>query len=109
MRMKIFSKPLLTSLVILTSFNACDMNKLDTPPVELTEDSYLTLETEYNQLLYNAYAKMTDWYWFAAQDYKHAMYFLPGDDITEVNGAYITWESFANLNSSDPWVSDFFR
>jgi starch-binding outer membrane protein, SusD/RagB family len=109
MRMKIFSKPLLTSLVILTSFNACDVNKLDTPPVELTEDSYLTLETEYNQLLYNAYAKMTDWYWFAAQDYKHAMYFLPGDDITEVNGAYITWESFANLNSSDPWVSDFFR
>jgi starch-binding outer membrane protein, SusD/RagB family len=109
MRMKIFSKPLLTSLVILTSFTACDVNKLDTPPVELTEDSYLTLETEYDQLLYNAYAKMTDWYWFAAQDYKHAMYFLPGDDITEPNGAYVTWESFNNLNSNDPWVSDFFR
>src|SRR5436190_6899354 len=109
MRIKIFSKPLLTLLVILGSFNACDVNRLDTPPLDLTEESYLTLETEYNQLLYNAYAKMTDWYWFAAQDYKHAMYFLPADDITEPNGAYSTWESFNNLNSSDSWVRDFYR
>ena len=38
MRMKILSKPLLTSLVVLASFNACDVNRLDTPPLDLTED-----------------------------------------------------------------------
>jgi starch-binding outer membrane protein, SusD/RagB family len=109
MRIKIFSKCVLTSVVVLTSFNACDVDKLDTPPLDLTEETYLTLETEYNQLLYNAYAKMTDWYWFAQQNYKHAMYFLPGDDITEANGAYSKWESFNNINSGDDWVRDFFR
>lgn len=109
MKVRIFGKYMLTSAVVLASFNACNVDKLDTPPLDLTEDSYLTLQTEYNQLLYNAYAKMTDWYWFAAQNYKHAMYFLPGDDITEPNGAYVRWESFSNLNSGDDWVRDFYR
>ncbi len=109
MKIKIFSKYALTAAVTLTTINACNVDKLDTPPLGLTEDSYLTLKTEYDQMIYNAYAKMTDWYWFAAQDYKHAMYFLPGDDITEPNGAYVRWESFSNLTSTDAWVADFYR
>lgn len=108
MKTNIKNRYLLTALLVIVSMNACDVNRLESEPLGLTEDTYLTLESQYNELIYNAYAKMTDWYWFAAQNYRHAMYFLPGDDITEANGAYAMWESFNNINSGEGWVSYFF-
>jgi starch-binding outer membrane protein, SusD/RagB family len=108
MKTKIKNRFFLTILIVIASITACDVHRLDSEPLGLTEDSYLTLESQYNELLYNAYAKMTDWYWFAAQNYRHAMYFLPGDDITESNGVYARWEAFNNITSSDSWVQYFF-
>ncbi|HEY9486770.1 MAG TPA: RagB/SusD family nutrient uptake outer membrane protein, partial [Chryseosolibacter sp.] len=107
---KLFNKRfLLTATITIFSFNACDVERLDSPPLGLTEDSYFTLKSQYEQVLYSAYAKMTDWYWFHAQDFSQPMSFLPGDDITEDNGAFATWEIFNNLNSSNGMVRYFFN
>jgi hypothetical protein len=106
----IFTKRyLLTGLIIIFSFNACDVTRLDSPPLGLTEDSYFTLESEFEQALYNGYAKMIDWYWFRAQGFLQPMYFLPGDDITEENGVFGTWEIFNNINPTDSRVRYFFN
>ena len=51
---------LLTAFITIFSFNACDKDRLDSPPLGLTEDSYFTLQSEFEQVLYNGYAKMTD-------------------------------------------------
>lgn len=107
---KLFIKRyLLTAIIIVFSFNACDVTRLDSPPLGLTEESYFTLQSEFEQALYNAYAKMTDWYWFRAQNYLHPMYYLPGDDITEINGVYGTWEIFNNLNPTNGQIAYFWR
>jgi starch-binding outer membrane protein, SusD/RagB family len=95
--------------LVVLSFAACDLNRLDTPPLSLTEETFLTRESEYNELLFNAYAKMTDWYWFAANNPKHAVLFLPGDDVTEPQGRYAMWESFNNINPTEGFVRDFYR
>jgi starch-binding outer membrane protein, SusD/RagB family len=105
----IFLKSLFTAVIVVFSFNACDISRLDSPPLGLTEESYFTLQSEYEQALYNAYAKMTDWYWFRAQSFLQPMYFLPGDDITEENGVYGTWEIFNNINPTDGRISYFWR
>lgn len=108
MKRNIKNRYLLTALLLVVSFNACDVDRLETPAVGYTEDNFPTEASHYNELIYNAYAKMTDWYWFASQNYRHAMFFLPGDDITETDGVYATWESFNNINSTHDWISYIF-
>lgn len=100
---------LLTALITIFSFNACDKDRLDSPPLGLTEDSYFTLKSEFEQVLYNGYAKMTDWYWFRAQGFLQPMYFLQGDDITEEDGVFDTWEIFNNINSTNGRVNYFWN
>ena len=105
----LYIKSLLTAVITVFSFNACDVSRLDSPPLGLTEDSYFTLQSEFEQVLYNAYAKMTDWYWYRAQNFLQPMYYLPGDDITEENGVYGTWELFNNINPTDGRIAYFWR
>jgi hypothetical protein len=105
----IFIKSVLTAFITAFSFNACNIERVDSPPLGLTEDSYFTLQSEFEQVLYNAYAKMTDWYWFRAQSFLQPIYYLPGDDITEENGVYGTWEIFNNINPTDGRISYFWR
>lgn len=98
---------LLTVIIVIFSFNACDVERVKTPPIGLTEDGYFTLESQYNQVLYGAYAKMTDWFWFHAQDISYPLFILPGDDITETAGRFPEWELFSNLNPTNGKVSYF--
>jgi hypothetical protein len=106
---KIFIKYLLTGVIVTSSFHSCDVERLDSPPLGLTEDSYFTLESEFDQVLYAAYGKMTDWYWFHAQDIAHPMFYLPGDDITEPQGTFDEFEIFNNLNSTNGKVRYFWN
>ena len=100
---------LLTAFITIFSFNACDIERLDAPPLGLTEDSYFTKESEFEQVLFNGYAKMTDWYWFRSQSFLQPMYYLQGDDITEDNGVFGTWELFNNVSITNDRVSYFWR
>lgn len=98
-----------TALALILSLNACDVDRLDSPPLGLTEDTYFTKQSEFEQALFNAYAKMTDWYWFRAGNFLQTMYYLPGDDITEETGGYSTWELFQNINPTDDKVRYFYN
>jgi hypothetical protein len=105
---KLFMKRyLLTGIIVIFSLNRCDVSRLDTPPIGLTEESYFTMESQYNEVLYGMYAKMTDWFWFHAQDISYPLFILPGDDITETAGRFPEWELFSNLNSTNGKVSYF--
>lgn len=97
----------LTVLLIFAAFNSCDVTRLDTPSLAPTEADYFTTKTEFELVLFNAYAKMTDWFWFRAQDFLHPMYILPGDDISE-DLSFGTWEIFNNINSTNGYVNYFF-
>jgi hypothetical protein len=102
-------KYILTAVIMIFSFNACDVERLDSPPLGLIEENYFTLESQYNEVLFSAYAKMTDWFWFHAQDFSYPMFILPGDDITETNGIFDEWEIFNNLNPTNGLVRYFFN
>lgn len=108
--MKTFiTKFLLTVVITASSITACNIDRVDSPPLGLTEDTYFTLQSEFEQVLYGAYGKMTDWYWFRASEFLQPMYYIPGDDITEETGEYATWEIFNNINPNDGRVAYFWR
>lgn len=104
---KLIIHSVLTAFITAISFTSCNIDRVDSPPLGLTEDSYFSLQSEFEQVLYNAYAKMTDWYWFRAQSFLHPMYFLPGDDITEEASSFANWELFNNINPNDGRVGYF--
>ena len=87
-------------LLFLAAALACDVSRLDTPPLNLTEETYFSSEAEFRLALMNAYSKMTDWYWFQGGNHLHRMYHLPGDDITEESGTFATFELFSGINST---------
>ena len=88
---------------------ACDVNRVETPPIGVTEDSYFSSELEFERALFNAYAKMTDWYWFGGGSTNTRnmapVFHLMGDDITEASGPYGRWELFSGITPSDGHVT----
>ena len=104
------SIPFLTLLACgLLSIAACDRSRVETPPLGVTEDSYFSTELEFERALFNAYAKMTDWYWFGggstATPNMAPVFHLMGDDITEASGPYSRWELFSGINPSEGRVT----
>jgi starch-binding outer membrane protein, SusD/RagB family len=97
----------LSLLFSVGCLNSCDIDRLDTPSLSPTEADYFTQKPEFELVLFNAYAKMTDWYWFRAQNFLQPIYFLQGDDITE-DLAFNTWEVFNNINSTNGDITYFF-
>ncbi|WP_198664753.1 RagB/SusD family nutrient uptake outer membrane protein [Lewinella sp. IMCC34191] len=93
----------------LLTFYACDPERVETPPLGVTEDSYFSTELEFERALFNAYAKMTDWYWFGggstATPNMAPVFHLMGDDITEASGPYGRWELFSGISPSDGRVA----
>lgn len=101
----------LAFLLVMFSISGClDSSRLDTPPLGLTEDSYFTSEGEYFLALMNAYAKMTDFYWYhgASDAMLHIMYHLPGDDITEEGGRFARFELFQGITATDGYITEYF-
>jgi starch-binding outer membrane protein, SusD/RagB family len=98
---------ILTAFILIISANACDFNRIDTPNLAVTEEDFFKEKSEFEQALYNAYGKITDWYWFRGQNYITPMTFLPCDQLTEVVGVYDTWEKFVNIVPNNGFVSYF--
>jgi hypothetical protein len=103
-----FNTKTLILLATFFSLLACDRSRLDTPPLQLTEDAYFSSDAEFSLALMNAYAKMTDWYWYRGNDILHRMYHLPGDDITEESGSFSTFELFSGITTTNSHVEYFF-
>src|SRR5688500_7365962 len=92
---------IITPLIVFLTFNACDVDRLDTPPLSITESDFPLQQADFDLLMINAYAKMTDWYWYRGSNgnsaFLHDMYYLMGDDITEPSGPYSTYELFSSI------------
>ncbi|PHN08641.1 RagB/SusD family nutrient uptake outer membrane protein [Flavilitoribacter nigricans] len=104
------NRSLLMTLGVLLGIMACDVSRLDTPPLGVTEDSYFTTEAEFEMALLNGYAKMTDWYWYhgGSGNILHRLWHLPGDDITEEAGNFATFELFSGITPTNGYVTEFF-
>lgn len=89
---------------------ACDVSRLDTPPLGLTEDSYFTRPSEFRLALMSAYSKLTDWYWYhgGSGAILHRLYYLPGDDITEAAGNFAPFELFSGIDPTNSFATEFF-
>ena len=106
----IFTRRTLIILTFIGGVLACDVSRLDTPPLGLTEETYFTSADEYRLALLNAYAKMTDWYWYhgGSGAILHRLWHLPGDDITEEAGSFSTFELFSGITPTNGFVEEFF-
>lgn len=104
------NKTLFMVLAVLLGVLACDVSRLDTPPLGLTEDSYFSSEAEFEMALLNGYAKMTDWYWYhgGSGNILHRIWHLPGDDITEEAGNFAAFELFNGITPTNRYITEFF-
>ncbi len=94
--MKTYIKVLL--ILIITTVISCETERIDTPPVGNTEATFFNDVVEFRQTLVIVYAKLTDFYFFNP-DFNWAncvtpIWMLPGDDLTETQGARTAEELF---------------
>jgi len=82
----------------------CDPSLVDLPPTSPTEQSYFSNVNEFRTQLIGVYAAIYDDYHFAANGYNGwvaGTWLLPGDDLTETQGARTAFELFdGSLNPS---------
>src|SRR5690554_793067 len=82
----------------------CDPSLVDLPPTSPTEQSYFSNVIQFRTQLIGVYAAIYDDYHFAAVGYNGwvaGTWLLPGDDLTETQGARTAFELFdGSLNPS---------
>ena len=85
--------------VILLIPTACNEENIDLPPLAETELAFFTNQDAFERGIRGIYAKLTDFYWFHANNPIHEVWLLPGDDLT-TRGDY-SFERFAGLQPSN--------
>lgn len=94
-------KYLISLLLIIAGpaiFHSCD-ELIDKKPLGDTEVSFFTTEDAFDRGIQGIYAKLTYFYAFNANNPKHQVWLLPGDDLT-TRGDY-DFETFAALQPSN--------
>jgi hypothetical protein len=97
---------LLFLLLLFGLYTSCDESRLDQQPLTPTEASYFTEEIDYERGILAVYAKLSDIYWFNANNPIHGFWQLPGDDIT--TSGTEGFEIFSNLNSANGAVNTYY-
>ncbi len=106
MKRNIFIKALSVILTVSLVLS-CSQDSLDLNPINDTEASYFTEELHFKNAVFGAYAKLSDLYWYNANNPIHMFWLLPGDDLTTVGD--IPFEVFGTLNSSNGEVSKYYQ
>ncbi len=110
--MKTYIKALFLAIAIVVV--SCDASRLDTPPVGNTEASFFQTTLEFRENLVIVYAKLYDYYFFDP-DFNFAncvssLWLLPGDDLTETQGARTAEELFdGSMNSNNFRITFYFN
>lgn len=94
---------LLAGLIIMF---ACE-DRLDKQPLGDTEVSFFTTQDNFDRGIQGIYAKLTDWYWFHANDCIHDFWLLPGDELTTRQDR--PFESFSALQPSNGHVNYYWQ
>ena len=105
-------KTYIKALILLLSVIAvsCNKDRLDTPPTGNTESAFFETTLQFRQNLVIVYAKLYDFYFYnASGGCPSSLWLLPGDDLTETQGARLSEELFdASLNPNNPRVTYYF-
>lgn len=105
-----------TIALVFLVFFGCKESKLDLKPLAETEQDIFDEEIDFDRAVLGVYAKITDIYWYNANQPKHRMWHAPGDDITTMG--ITPFETFAglqpatpelNLNGGDVGVTGYWR
>jgi tetratricopeptide (TPR) repeat protein len=103
---KINIKAWLTLILVSLLYHACDEDRLDLSPLSPTEASFFTEEQDFDRAILGVYAKMSDIYWFEANEPKNGVWQLPGDDVTTT--ATDAFEIFGPLQSAEGRMSKYY-
>jgi hypothetical protein len=101
-------KPIYYFVALATVFGlgACNPNNLEVAPGNPTEASYFSSELDLEALIRGVYAKQSELYGFRAGNYVHAVYHLPGDDITTTGANPL--ETFATLQPNVGTLTNYY-
>ncbi len=97
---------IIATIFMVAIYTSCSKDRLDIIPAQESEADYFKDELEFNNALLGVYAKMSDFYWYGANNPIHRFWLLPGDDLTTEGD--VTFEVFSTLNSSDGDVSSYY-
>lgn len=86
---------LAAGLVSLPIIHSCDPSHLDLKPGTETEAMMFQSEEDFIGAIIGVYAKLTDFYYFHANNPTHPMWLLPGDDATTAGTS--PFESFSGM------------
>src|SRR5690606_34460987 len=91
---------------------SCDPDRVDSPPLGATEESYFSNVIEFRDVMIGAYSKLYHYYFFnvPGTNWPNSLWLLPGDDLTETNATRTAEELFdGSMNSTNPrleWMFD---
>ena len=98
--------------LVLFIMVGCDVERVDSPPLGNTEESYFTNVIEFRNVVIGAYSKLYDYYFYNVPggNWANSLWILPGDDLTETNASRTAEELFdGSLNSTNTrleWIFD---
>jgi len=106
--MKNVSKKVVAALfsLMLISY-ACNEKNIDLDPLNVTEAAYFKEEVDFDRSVLAIYAKLTDFYWFNANNPIHGFWQLPGDDITTIRTE--AFEIFATMQPAEGKLGSYYR
>ncbi len=110
--MKKYIKLLIVAIAVVAV--SCDKGRLDTPPTGNTEASFFQTTLQFRENLVIVYAKLYDYYFFDP-DFNFAncpssLWLLPGDDLTETQGARTAEELFdGSMNPNNFRITFYFQ
>jgi len=92
---------------ILLNWQGCDDSVLDQQPTGFTEATFFLSESDFQEAVFGVYAKMSDVYWFNANNPNHPLWLLPGDALTTAAG--LDYEVFAPLDANNGRVNSIWN
>ncbi|MCP9746411.1 RagB/SusD family nutrient uptake outer membrane protein [Lacihabitans sp. CS3-21] len=100
-------KAIIIFAITIFTYTSCNEKRIDLEPLSPTEASYFFEESDYNKSILGVYAKMTDIYWFNANNPIHGFWILPGDDIT--TSGTVPFEIFGTLQAANGSINTFYK
>lgn len=102
-------------MAVTATVFSCNPNMIDEPPLGQTEESFFSNDVEFRDATAGVYAVLYDYYHFASPSFNFngwptATWLLPGDDLTETNGARTAVELFdGTLNPTNRQMQAIFQ
>ncbi|WP_128545122.1 RagB/SusD family nutrient uptake outer membrane protein [Larkinella soli] len=95
------------TIALLGVSYACNEKSIDLQPLSVTEAAYFKEEIDFERSILAVYAKLTDFYYFNANNPIHGVWQLPGDDITTTGTE--AFEIFGTLQPANGKLNYYYK